>query len=434
MEMRADYFRHSLQNRILKFAKSIYQCDKNFCSLEDFKLHLAIEKRRSERVNCESSIVFLHVKHLVNGDGRHHHCRLEELVKFICSTIRITDVVTLYKNQTILILLLDTNCCGAQCACKRIVKKIMDCFSSCGKLNHDNFHIKILSFPEKQIENDGVDNMTTDKSPTDYAEIPSDRSAVEMTFKSVYVNNLSLRISSFNGSVISMRVDQTFFWDQELVSTYLRVGKKMTKRTMDIVGSIIALILLSPLLLLIGMLVKVTSPGPILFKQKRAGYKGKYFTFLKFRSMIAGNEDHAHQDYVKKLIRGEIDQINMGTKEMPCYKIKNDPRTTTFGQFLRKTSLDELPQLFNVLKGEMSLVGPRPPILYEVDEYKKWHFRRILEVKPGITGLWQVSGRNQLSFDEMVRLDIKYAEHWSLTMDLKILFRTIKIIFAADGE
>jgi lipopolysaccharide/colanic/teichoic acid biosynthesis glycosyltransferase len=124
----------------------------------------------------------------------------------------------------------------------------------------------------------------------------------------------------------------------------------------------------------------------------------------------------------------------MGTKENPYFKIKNDPRVTPIGRFLRKTSLDELPQLLNVLKGDMSLVGPRPPIPYEVSEYQKWHQRRILDVKPGITGLWQVSGRNRTSFDEMVRLDIKYAENWSLKLDLYIIFKTILVMLKADGE
>ncbi|MBN1479171.1 sugar transferase [candidate division KSB1 bacterium] len=434
MKLHLDYFRHTLQKKIFKFAKSLYQCDKNMYSFEDFKLHLCIEKRRSERVNCKSSIVFFNVKHLVHGNGKQHNPRLEDIAKIICSTIRKTDVVSIYKSQTILILLLDTNCCGAQCACKRIVREIMDCYSS-SKLTHEHFHIKILSFPEKQIEKTAMDDIIADDTIAEYMKISSDSHvANEMIFKRDYFENLSLCISNFNGSAISMRIDQTFFWDQELVSKYLLIGKKVTKRLMDILGALCALVLLFPLMLIIAVGVKLTSPGPILFKQRRAGYKGIYFTFLKFRSMVAGNEDRLHQDYVRKLINGENDQINTGTREKPCYKIRNDPRTTPFGQFLRKTSLDELPQLFNVLKGEMSLVGPRPPIPYEVNEYKKWHYRRILEVKPGITGLWQVSGRNRTSFDDMVRLDIKYAENWSLTMDLKILFKTFKAVFAADGE
>ena len=149
--------------------------------------------------------------------------------------------------------------------------------------------------------------------------------------------------------------------------------------------------------------------------------------------MFINIEDRMHRDYVTKLIQGEKDQINHGTNKKPFYKIKDDPRITPFGRFLRKASLDELPQFFNVLKGEMSLVGPRPPIPYEVKQYQIWHFRRILEVKPGITGLWQVSGRNQTTFDEMVRMDIKYAENWSLFMDLSILFKTVKAVFSFNA-
>jgi len=140
-----------------------------------------------------------------------------------------------------------------------------------------------------------------------------------------------------------------------------------------------------------------------------------------------------HRDYVSKLIKGEKDRVNEGTNDNPFYKLKDDPRITPLGQFLRKTSLDELPQFFNVLKGEMSLVGPRPPIPYEVNKYQNWHFRRIIEVKPGITGLWQVSGRSRTTFDDMVRLDIEYAENWSLMMDIKILFKTFWTIFTSKG-
>ena len=150
--------------------------------------------------------------------------------------------------------------------------------------------------------------------------------------------------------------------------------------------------------------------------------------------MFMDSKDNIHQDYVRKLIHGENEQINMGSDKDPCYKLKNDARITPFGRILRKTSLDELPQFFNVLKGEMSLVGPRPPIPYEVNEYKNWHYRRIVNVKPGITGLWQVSGRNRTSFDEMVRLDIKYAENWTLKMDFKIILKTIMVVLSADGE
>lgn len=206
-----------------------------------------------------------------------------------------------------------------------------------------------------------------------------------------------------------------------------------TKRAMDITGSLTAIFLFCPLMLLIAPLIKLTSPGPVLFRQKRLGLLGKPFTFLKFRSMKTACDPSLHKAYVTKLIKGENSQIDKGKPDQPVYKITDDPRVTPIGKFLRKSSLDELPQFFNVLNGDMSLVGPRPPIPYECDQYKRWHCRRVLEVKPGITGLWQVSGRSSTTFDEMVRLDLKYVRTWNPWLDVKILFKTFWAVISAKG-
>jgi len=196
------------------------------------------------------------------------------------------------------------------------------------------------------------------------------------------------------------------------------------KRAMDIAGSALMLVLFAPLLLIIAAMVKATSKGPVLFRQYRVGQYGRRFTFLKFRSMRVGNDPSVHREYVTKLIAGEAGRIPASTNGTGVYKLANDNRITRIGMFLRKTSLDELPQFLNVLKGDMSLVGPRPPIPYELAAYQTWHRRRVLEVKPGITGLWQVTGRSQVKFDDMVRLDLRYATSWSPWLDLKILLRT----------
>lgn len=206
-------------------------------------------------------------------------------------------------------------------------------------------------------------------------------------------------------------------------------GYFFIKRLMDICFSFFGLIVLMPMLALLAFLVKVTSKGPAFFKQKRIGYRGKVFTFLKFRSMKEDNDNGIHKAYMEKLIAGETDQINNGTDDNPVYKIADDPRITKVGKFLRKTSLDEIPQLLNVLKGDMSMVGPRPPISYEVDAYKTWHLRRITEVHPGVTGMWQVYGRNKTTFDEMVRLDLQYVRERSIMLDLKLIIKTILMIF-----
>ena len=205
--------------------------------------------------------------------------------------------------------------------------------------------------------------------------------------------------------------------------------KHVVKRAIDIVGSIILLVLTMPLLAIIAIAVKATSKGPVLFKQQRVGQHGRYFTFLKFRSMSDRNDHSEHRDYVTQLIAGKAQRVTTIGSGEGAFKKANDPRVTPLGRFLRKTSLDELPQFFNVLKGEMSLVGPRPPIPYEVAAYQTWHKRRVLQVKPGITGLWQVTGRSRVSFDDMVRLDLQYADFWSLGLDFKILIRTPAAMF-----
>lgn len=204
------------------------------------------------------------------------------------------------------------------------------------------------------------------------------------------------------------------------------------KRLIDVVGSLGMLIILSPLFLVIALAIKLTSKGPIFFRQQRVGRYGKIFVFLKFRSMYVNNDTAVHEDYIKKLIANQAEP-QASSSEKPVFKIVNDKRITPLGKFLRRTSLDELPQFLNVLKGDMSLVGPRPPIPYELAAYKTWHRRRLLAVKPGITGLWQVTARSLVQFDDMVRLDLRYANVWSLWLDLKILLRTPAAVVKGSG-
>jgi len=206
----------------------------------------------------------------------------------------------------------------------------------------------------------------------------------------------------------------------------------IAKRVLDVMGSLLGILLLSPLFLALAAIIKITSSGPVLFQQKRIGQNGKPFTFLKFRSMYANNNAQIHQEYVTKLIAGEANLEQSGGGK-PAFKLTNDPRVTPIGRFIRRTSLDELPQFFNVLSGEMSLVGPRPPVPYEYEAYDLWHRNRMMEVKPGITGLWQVTGRSRTTFDEMVRLDLQYAGSWSVLMDLRILLQTPKAVISGEG-
>jgi len=205
-------------------------------------------------------------------------------------------------------------------------------------------------------------------------------------------------------------------------------------RALDIVGATVALVALLPVLLVIAIAIRLDSPGPALFRQRRLGRGRKPFTVIKFRTMHDGVAHDRHRDFVVGLINGETPGKEPAgdDQKAPCYKMVGDTRMTRFGRLLRRSSLDELPQLWNVLRGEMSLVGPRPPIPYEVEHYPPHWFARF-DVKPGLTGLWQVSGRSQVTLEEMVRLDIDYSKRRSLWLNLWILLRTVPAVLGARG-
>ncbi len=216
------------------------------------------------------------------------------------------------------------------------------------------------------------------------------------------------------------------------------------KRLLDIMVAGLLLLVLLPVMSLIALLIILDTPGPAIFRQKRVGLQPRMvggqrtfevgtFTMYKFRTMYRGNDSEAHRRFVQAYIRN--DEKEMAAQqggETEVRKLVNDTRVTRLGQFLRKTSLDELPQFLNVLKGEMTLVGPRPPIPYEVDMYESWHHRRLWAV-PGVTGLWQVDGRSSVSFDDMVKMDLDYIEQQSLWLDLKILFKTPLAVMRGKG-
>lgn len=195
---------------------------------------------------------------------------------------------------------------------------------------------------------------------------------------------------------------------------------KFFKRTLDIICSLIGLIILSPIFLLVGILISIESKGPIFFKQVRVGLRGKEFNMYKFRSMVVNAEE------LKERLSKQNEMSG------PMFKMKNDPRVTKVGRFIRKTSIDELPQLLNVLKGEMSLVGPRPSLPNEVKKFESWMLKR-LEVKPGLTCYWQVSGRNSIGFEEWMKLDVKYVRKRGFFLDLKLIFKTFFVLFGDEN-
>lgn len=211
----------------------------------------------------------------------------------------------------------------------------------------------------------------------------------------------------------SKKIDVVNNKENKLVYNFL-------KRTIDIIGSLCGLILLSPLLIVVGMLIKLDSKGPIIFAQKRVGLNGREFKMYKFRSMVVNAEE----------LKDKLKENN----EMsgPMFKMKDDPRITKIGKFIRKTSIDELPQLFNVLKGDMSLVGPRPSLPKEVKEFEPWMLKR-LEVRPGLTCFWQVMGRNSIDFEDWMKLDIRYVNERSLWLDIKLIFKTFFVLFGDEN-
>lgn len=200
------------------------------------------------------------------------------------------------------------------------------------------------------------------------------------------------------------------------------------KRAVDLVLAIVLVLLLLPLLALVAVAIRATSRGPVIFRQTRLGLGQRPFTVYKFRSMRVDADPDVHRRFLAR--QGELDAVGQ-VRTIEHYKVDNDDRVTAVGRVLRRLSIDELPQLFNVIRGEMSLVGPRPDMWYGLDSYRPHHFRRF-DVLPGITGLWQVSGRSRLSYFEMLDLDVEYAESWSLTRDLKILLRTVPVLARPD--
>jgi exopolysaccharide biosynthesis polyprenyl glycosylphosphotransferase len=218
----------------------------------------------------------------------------------------------------------------------------------------------------------------------------------------------------------------------QLTAPTLKGWQLFLKRGGDLIGASLGLVVAGPAMLAIAALVRLDSAGPALFRQERVGSGGRRFSVLKFRTMRDGASDAAHREYMQRMQAGEEDGV-LAADGRPVYKLVADDRVTRIGRWLRRTSLDELPQLLNVLRGEMSLVGPRPPLPYEFEAYDHWQFDR-LQVKPGITGLWQVSGRNLLTYRQMCELDVEYVRRWSLLFDLQILVKTIPVVFFNSGR
>lgn len=332
------------------------------------------EQLRALRLKSHVSLVILSIE----GRTRSALVELYRLARVVEGLIRETDVIGWWEEGAIGVLLADTDEAGAFDAVRRIMQR-----AECTRVS-----VRVLAYPEIAVKVAQAPTLEgEDLTPAVVADAPRhSRAAIAV------------------------------------------------KRGIDIVGASLALVALSPLMIATALAVKATSKGPIIFRQIRLGHGGVPFVFYKFRSMRVDAEDTIHRSYVQSFIKQGPKAVIKGDQTEPLFKIKDDPRVTRVGAFIRRFSIDELPQLYNVLKGDMSLVGPRPPLPYEVEAYSPWHLRRILEIKPGITGLWQVEGRSQVAFDDMVRLDLRYAQHWSLLLDIKILLKTVKVVLQGRGS
>jgi lipopolysaccharide/colanic/teichoic acid biosynthesis glycosyltransferase len=367
----------------------------------DFLSELRREERRAERSGRALSLVMYRFgedaqDQAEQGASQWAAQPAERLIKAIYSTKRETDIVGYAAGNVVALLCPDTDAAGHQCVQRKI---------------------RLLTGPSPCVE-------AAATYPDDLFQSLSAGASMPTAFQPFPLGGSAAR----------------------------RVTGYALKRSLDLVLSSVALLLLALPMLGVAAAIRLTTPGAALFKQTRLGRGGVPFTFYKFRSMVVDGDDRIHREFASQVIKGVVPPATSAASaaraeagvgvgegavgqdgEAVLYKLKSDPRVTRLGKFIRQTSIDELPQLFNVLKGDMSLVGPRPPIPYESVHYQPWHLRRILSAKPGITGLWQVGGRSTVSFSEMVRMDLHYMNHCSLGLDLKILCKTVGVVLRCQG-
>ena len=372
-------------------------------SVEEFHRMLRNEQGRADRSQEEFSVLLF----AINGAGS-TSAQFEGLAEALIGRTRSTDTVGWFDGQYLGVILPYTPAAGAQ----QLAADVCRACSAAGVARDWS----VYTYPSKWFSNDNgsrrqyyfmdilpgwgaAESANCYGSGTDTPETAVELSAC--TYGARANPNCGARAGG--------------------PQLFCRRPLPVWKRAMDIVMAAGGLVLLSPLIVLISLIIKGVSRGPVFFKQQRVGYMGRPFTMWKFRTMKVNSDPSNHKQYVTRLINGAAENGEAFGK--PMIKLDDDPRIVPFGKILRKTCLDELPQLFNVLRGKMTLVGPRPAIDYEVQVYSAWHYRR-LDAVPGVTGLWQVNGKNRLSFNQMVRLDIKYLKEQSFWLDVSILLKT----------
>jgi len=352
---------------------------------ETFRALLALERRRAERSQRPFVLMLLDTS-AVDAEKR-GSALFERLSSVVAGAIRESDLIGWYEEESVLAVIFtevstDENCSVTEVLCAKVVNTL---------------RVSLEQAITRKL------TLTVHVFPENWDTGSANRAADIKLYPDVSEGAAKQRFS------------------------------KIVKRAMDIAGSVVLMLILAPVLAAIAVLIKLTSKGPVIFKQERLGQFGNTFQCLKFRTMFADSDPAIHREYIHSFIAGKVKEINGKDDRPVVYKITDDPRVTPIGRFLRRTSLDEFPQFWNVLRGEMSMVGPRPPLLYEFEAYELWHRRRVLEVKPGVTGLWQVLGRSRTNFDDMVRMDLRYCQKWSLWLDLKILLATPVAVFTGHG-
>jgi lipopolysaccharide/colanic/teichoic acid biosynthesis glycosyltransferase len=374
------------------------QTDDLIPSVEEFQKILLRERSRADRSGLIFSILTISIEHLKDSQ-----ISVPNLIQFILRRVRSTDTVGWFDGQNLGVLLPDTSETGAwklaEDICLQVSATIPGLICKVYSYPVQNPSLMEQQHPvgsEKANGSQGIETNLPDSAP---ATTPAEE---ESEFAGCETGEAAARVNTRWG-----------------IYPFLTRRIPIWKRLLDIAGSLLALVLLAPLFALIAVAIKVVSPGPVFFKQERIGYLGKPFSFWKFRTMTIDTNIAPHKEYMSRLINNDIPMKKMDSSD--------DPRIIPFGIFLRKSCLDELPQLINVLLGEMSLVGPRPCLPYEAQEYLRWHTRRFDSV-PGMTGLWQISGKNRTTFREMIRLDLNYERQMSLWLDLKILVKTFPTV------
>lgn len=363
-------------------------------SQREFHIAMNLERLRSDRHEQEFSLILFEIR---NEDNQK---MTRQFISILHERMRALDIVGWFDSTYLGVLLPFSNMEGASRFAVEVEREIPDSFNSPPYI--------IFIYPDHWFDTNSSNNNENSRGKDD--------------LENKNVINIE-KIEPF--SSVSSDYEKKIQSVKERIQNVFTKKMPVWKRIIDITVSLTALLILSPVFLFTALYIKLVSPGPIFFKQKRIGYRGRFFTMFKFRTMKVNNNNSVHKEYAKQFINSDKKLVKLDNKK--------DNRIIPGGRILRSACIDELAQLFNVLRGEMSIVGPRPPIPYEVEEYNTWHINRF-DVVPGLTGLWQVSGKHKLTFNQMIRLDIQYRKKFSFLFDLYIMIKTIPTIFGMIVE